>query len=60
VSSSLESIIVGQDEAVQFLPRCLVPLMKSKMKPAFVLKMKIKFSNSSGFQFIYQVEQFKG
>lgn len=37
VSSSLESIIVGQDEAVQFLPRCLVPLMKSKMKPVVVM-----------------------
>lgn len=37
VSGSLESTIVGQDEAVQFLPRCLVSLMNTEKKPVVVM-----------------------
>lgn len=37
VSSSLESAIVGQDEAVQSLPRCLVSLMNTEKKPVVVM-----------------------
>ena len=37
VSSSLESAIVGQDEAVQSLSRCLVSLMNTEKKPVVVM-----------------------
>ncbi len=37
VSSSLESIIIGQDKAVKSLSRCLVSLMNSKKKPVVVM-----------------------
>lgn len=37
VSGSLESTIVGQDEAVQSLPRCLVSLMNTEKKPVVVM-----------------------
>ena len=37
VSSSLESVIIGQDKAVKSLSRCLVSLMNSKKKPVVVM-----------------------
>lgn len=37
VSSSLDSAIVGQDEAIQSLPRCLVSLMNTEKKPVVVM-----------------------
>lgn len=37
VSDSLKSTIVGQDEAVRSLPRCLVSLMNTEKKPVVVM-----------------------
>ncbi len=37
VSGSLDSTIVGQDEAIQSLPRCLVSLMNTEKKPVVVM-----------------------
>ena len=37
VSDSLKGAIVGQDEAIQSLPRCLVSLMNTEKKPVVVM-----------------------
>lgn len=37
VAGNLESAIVGQDEAIQSLPRCLVSLMNTEKKPVVVM-----------------------
>lgn len=37
VSGSLENAIVGQDDAVQSLPRCLVSLMNTEKKPVVIM-----------------------